>query len=210
MLPVLTNAALIPVDAGVVSVHRASELWITYHQASRAQKPVTAQLIEISDGTQLFDLEDVLDHVFQQGFVDPKWRSVVWLEDCDSVRLKASHTVKDLLANGAGNTPETALRLVISDIPVAIWVHYEYLHDRHSHTSVQRIRLDLPHTKFERLAHITNHIFAKGYLPNKVRSAVSWKRASGRHIAENARVDDLLSSGEGVSEDKPLRLVIDL
>ncbi len=91
---------------------------------------------------------------------------------------------------------------------MAIWVHYEYLHDRHSHTSVQRIRLDLPHTKFERLAHLTNHIFTKGYLPSKVRSAVSWKSASGKYIEENARVDDLLSSSEGVSEDKPLRLVI--
>ncbi|KAH9002795.1 hypothetical protein EDB86DRAFT_2800281, partial [Lactarius hatsudake] len=148
----------------------------------------------------------LFDHVFLQGFVDPKWRSVVWLEDCDSVRLKASHTIKDLPANGAANTSETALRLVISNIPVAIWVHYEYLHDRHSHTSVQCIRLDLPRTKFERLAHLTDHIFAKGYLPNKVRSAVSWKRASGKHVAENVRIDDLPSSS--VSEDKPLRLVI--
>ncbi|KAI9429741.1 hypothetical protein H4582DRAFT_2072453 [Lactarius indigo] len=192
----------------MASVQHTPELWITYHQASRAQKPVTAQLIEVGDGVHIFDLEDVLDHVFQQGFVDPNWRSVVWVEDRDSKRLKTSHTVKDLLVNGAGNTPETALRLVISDIPVAIWVHYEYLHDRHSHTSVQRIRLDLPDNKFERLAHLTNHIFAKGYLPNKVRSAVSWKSASGKHIEENARVDDVLSLGEGVSEDKPLRLVI--
>jgi len=111
MFPVLPSAAL--VDTGVVSVHHIPELWITYHQASRAQKLVTAQLIEIGDGTQLFDLEDVLDHIFQQGFVDPKWRSVVWLEDCDSVRLKTSHTVKGLLAHGAGTTPESALRLVI-------------------------------------------------------------------------------------------------
>jgi hypothetical protein len=210
MLPASVLPSAVLVDTGVVSVHHTAELWITYRQASRAQKPVTAQLIEISDDIQFFDLEDVLDHIFQQGFVDPKWRTVVWFEDCDSVRLKTSHTVKDLLAHGAGNTPETALRLVIADIPLAIWVHYEYLHDRHSHTSTQRFRLDLPHTKFERLAHLTNHIFAKGYLPSKVRSAVSWKRASGKHIEENVKVDDLLSFGEGVSEDKPLRLVIDL
>jgi hypothetical protein len=208
-------------------VHHNAELWITYHQASRAQKPVTAQLIEISDDIQFFDLEDVLDHIFQQGFVDPKWRTVVWFEDCDSVRLKTSHTVKDLLAHCTGNTPETALRLVIgmplfifalryadasypysADIPLAIWVHYEYLHDRHSNTSVQRFRLDLPHTKLECLAHLTNHIFAKGYLPSNVRSAVSWKSTSGKHIEENASLDYVLSLGEGVSEDKPLRLVI--
>ncbi len=100
-------------DTEMASVQHTPELWITYHQVSRAQKPVTAQLIEVSDGTQLFDLEDVLDHVFQQGFVDPNWRSVVWLEDRDSVRLKTSHTVKDLLVHGAGTTPESALRLVI-------------------------------------------------------------------------------------------------
>ena len=74
---------------------------------------VTAQFIEISNAAHLFDLEDVRDHVFEQGFVDPKLRSVVWWEDCTSVRLKASSTVQDLLVRGAGSTPETALRLVI-------------------------------------------------------------------------------------------------
>jgi hypothetical protein len=87
-----------------------SDLWITYHQASRAQRAVTAQLIDVAD---MLDLEDVLDHVFQQGFVDPKWRSVSWWEECTSTRLKASHAVQDLLARGVGNTPATALRLII-------------------------------------------------------------------------------------------------
>jgi hypothetical protein len=92
-----------------------TELWITYHQASRAHKQVTAQLIDVSDAVRFFDLEDVLDHVFEEGFVDPKWRSVVWWEESagPSVRLKASSSLQDLLARGAGNTPETALRLVI-------------------------------------------------------------------------------------------------
>ena len=58
---------------------------------------VTAQLIDVSDAAHLFDLEDVLDHVFEQGFVDPKLRSVVWWEDCTSVRLKGKSTVQDLL-----------------------------------------------------------------------------------------------------------------
>jgi hypothetical protein len=89
------------------------ELWITSHQTSRTHKQVTAQLIDISDNPRVFDLEDVLDRVFEQGFVDPKWRSVVWWEDCNCVRLKASHTVEDLLAQGAGSRPETALRLII-------------------------------------------------------------------------------------------------
>jgi hypothetical protein len=80
-------------------------------------RQVTAQLIDVSDAAQLFDLEDVLDYIFQQGFVDPKWRSVAWWEECStsvgSVRLKASDAVQELLARGAGTTPASALRLVI-------------------------------------------------------------------------------------------------
>jgi hypothetical protein len=60
----------------------------------------------------------------------------------------------------------------------------------------------------ERLAHITNYIFAQGYLPCKARSLVSWKGACGKHIEECARVEDVLSWGEGLCEEKPLRLVI--
>ena len=42
----------------------SSELWITYHQASHMHRQVTAQLIDVSDAVQLFDLEDVLDYIF--------------------------------------------------------------------------------------------------------------------------------------------------
>jgi len=189
---------------------QATDLWITYHQASRAQKQVTAQLVDVSDVVRLFDLEDVLDYVFEQGFVDSKWRSVTWWEDNTLVRLKASSTVQDLLARGAGSTPETALRLIIADVPAAIWVHYEYVHCGHPQTATQRIRLDVPHFKCERLAELTNHIFAKGYLPCKARCRVSWKRTCGKHVEENSKVEDVLSWGEGVCEEKPLRLVIDL
>jgi len=101
-----------PVHSGCPPVH-AQELWIAYHQASRTHKQVTAQLIEVTDAAQLFDLEDVLDYVFEQGFVDPKWRSVTWWEDSTSTRIKASSTVQDLLTRGAGNTPETALHLIV-------------------------------------------------------------------------------------------------
>ncbi|KAF8500782.1 hypothetical protein F5888DRAFT_1632647 [Russula emetica] len=189
----------------------SSELWITYHQASRMHRQMTAQLIDVSDATQLFDLEDVLDHIFQQGFVDPKWRSVAWWEECTSVRLKANHVIQELLARGAGNTPASALRLVIADIPAAVWVHYEYLNCSRPHTATQRIRLDLPQMKCcERLAHITNYIFAQGYLPCKARSMVYWKGTCGKHIEESVKVEDVLSWGEGVCEEKPIRLVIDL
>ena len=91
---------------------------------------------------------------------------------------------------------------------MAVWVHYEYQDNGHPHTATQRIRLDLPHLKCERLAHLANHIFEKGYLPGKARSLVSWKGASGKHIEESVKVEDVLSLGEGVCESKPLRLVI--
>ncbi|KAH9991245.1 hypothetical protein BJV77DRAFT_545916 [Russula vinacea] len=198
--------------SAAVTGHCASvDLWITYHQASRMHRQVTAQLVDVSDATQLFDLEDVLDHIFQQGFVDPKWRSVAWWEECTSARLKASHGVQELLARGVGNTPASALRLVIADIPAAIWVHYEYVRCARPHTATQRVRLDLPQMKCcERLAHITNYIFAQGYLPCRARSMVSWKGACGKHIEESVRVEDVLSWGEGVCEEKPIRLVIDM
>jgi len=186
------------------------ELWITYHQASRSHKRATAQPIDVGDSTCLIDLEDVLDRVFEQGFVDPKWRSVIWWEDCTSVRLKVSTTVQDLLAQGAGSAPETALRLIIVDIPVAIWVHYEYVHCGRQYTATQRFRVEMPDFKCERLAHITNYIFAKGYLPSKARSLVSWKAVSGKVIEESTKVEDVLSWGEGVCEEKPVSLVVGL
>jgi hypothetical protein len=37
---------------------------------------------------------------------------------------------------------------------------------------------------------------------------VCWKGACGKHIEESIRVEDVLSWGEGVREEKPLRLVI--
>jgi len=60
----------------------------------------------------------------------------------------------------------------------------------------------------ERLAHITNYIFGQGYLPCRVRSMVSWKGSCGKHIEECTKVEDVLSWGEGVCEEKPLRLLV--
>jgi hypothetical protein len=37
---------------------------------------------------------------------------------------------------------------------------------------------------------------------------VSWKGACGKHIEESVKVEDVLSWGEGVCEEKPLRLMI--
>ena len=94
------------------------------------------------------------------------------------------------------------------DIPTAIWVHYEYVNGVHPRTATQRIRLDLPHFQCGSLMHLTNYIFAKGYLPCNARFLVSWKGACGKYIKENAKVEDVLSWGEGLCEEKPLRLVI--
>jgi len=123
-LPSTPSSTLLSLDTDMASamhcpqvhcpqVQASGELWITYHQASRTHKQVTAQLVDVSDAAQFFDLEDVLDYVFQQGFVDAKWRSVTWWEDCSSVRLKACTTVQDVLARSAGTTPETAIHLII-------------------------------------------------------------------------------------------------
>ena len=95
-----------------------------------------------------------------------------------------------------------------ADVPTAIWVHYEYVNGVHPNTATQRFHLDSLHFSCERLTHLTNHIFAKGYLPCKVRSLVSWKGASGKHLKENAEIEDVLSWGEGLCEERPLRLVI--
>ena len=87
-------------------------------------------------------------------------------------------------------------------------MHYEYVNGVHPHTATQRFRLDSRHLKCERLTHLTNHIFAKGYLPRKARSFVFWKGACGKHVKENTEVEDILSWDEGLSEEKPLHLVI--
>jgi hypothetical protein len=46
------------------------------------------------------------------------------------------------------------------DAPTAIWVRYEYIDAVHPHTATQRLRLDSPHFKCERLTHLMSHIFA--------------------------------------------------
>jgi hypothetical protein len=96
----------------------------------------------------------------------------------------------------------------VADVPQAVWVNYEYVNSFHQVAATQRIRLDVPNFKCERLAHLTNHIFAKGYLPAKTRSSVYWKGVGGRRIEENVKVEDVFSWGEGLYETKPLRLVV--
>ena len=90
------------------------EFWLTYHQVSRANKPSTAQLIELEfQNHKLSDLEDVLEHVFRQGYVEPKYRPSSWWEKQNGMKVKGSHVVEDLLKEGVGKCQDTALKLVI-------------------------------------------------------------------------------------------------
>ena len=103
-----------------------NELWLSYHQVSRCNKPVTAQLIELEfQNHRLVDLEDVLDHLFGQGFIEAKYRSLAFWEDHEGSRIQAAHAVEELLKNGLGKCPQTALRLVIG----GLFLHFdEFLH----------------------------------------------------------------------------------
>jgi hypothetical protein len=188
-----------------------TELWLTYHMVSRVctGKPTTAQLIELEfQNNKLVDLEDVLDHVFRQGFVDPKHRPSTWWEKKDGNKVKGSQSVEDLLKQGVGRCQDTALKLVIEDVPPAIWFSYVYLHNAVTPAVTQRIKFDA-HVQLEKLAHVTNHVFGEGYLPAKFRTVVHWEGVCGKPILESATLADVLSWGEGVSENKAIRLVID-
>lgn len=90
------------------------ELWLTYHQASRTSHPPTSQLIELDmKGQKMHDLEDVLDYIFAQGYVEAKFRPVSWWEKCSGDKVKGSLCVDELLQQGVGHCQETAMRLVI-------------------------------------------------------------------------------------------------
>lgn len=90
-----------------------TELWLSYHQASRAHQPPTSQLVELGGKQKLQDLEDVLEYVFQQGFLDTKLRPLSWWEKCDGEKVRNSIGVDELLQQGVGTCEDAAMRLVI-------------------------------------------------------------------------------------------------
>ncbi|KAF8158008.1 hypothetical protein B0H34DRAFT_438263 [Crassisporium funariophilum] len=186
-----------------------TEFWLSYHLASRVHLPPTTQLVELEFHNQkLQDLEDVLDHVFRQGYVEAKYRPVTWFERKDGHKIKGSQLIDVLLKEGVGRSPETALRLVVEDLANTFWFTYVYLHG--SKTVVtQRVKLNELPAKCDRLAHITNHLFQQGFLAAKLRPVVHWQKACGVRVEEHACVRDILSAGEGTCEEKPLRLIID-
>jgi hypothetical protein len=83
-----------------------------------------------------------------------------------------------------------------------------YLKNPGVQTTVQRIRTDDPRTKIEKLAHVTNYIFDRGYLLPKFRSSIYWQTACGKTVKEDVSIMEALEFGEGSSEDRPLRLVV--
>lgn len=99
-----------------------------------------------------------------------------------------------------------------ADAPPAIWLSYVYLHHGPSHRhATQRIKLHEPTCtgKLVLIAHLTNHVFAKGYLSSHLRSKVYWKGPCGRPIHEHERIEDVLVKGEGCKEESALQLVVD-
>ncbi|KAJ8593949.1 hypothetical protein M405DRAFT_809990 [Rhizopogon salebrosus TDB-379] len=185
-----------------------NELWLTYHQASRYNKPVTAQLVELEFQNQkLNDLEDVLEHLFRQGFIEVQHRPLSYWENHDGQRLNAGRAVEELLKEGAGACPQSALRLVIADCPPHVWFSYVYTHKTVGPAVTQRVKL--AEAKLGITAHLTNHIFHSGYLPARYRTVVTWQGPCGRKIEEHERLEDLLTAGEGHCETSPLRLIID-
>jgi len=182
-----------------------TEFWITYQLASRCTQAPTIQLIELDE--KLFDLEDILDYVFRQGYLEAKLRPFTYWERKDGSKVKASYPVLDLLEEGVGKTPESALKLLVEDVPTCLWFSYVYLHGHKPHSAATQ-RIKLTEHKFERLANLTNYIFCQGFLAPKYRSVVHWTQPCGKRVGENTCLNLLLLEGEG-SEDKPLRLIID-
>ncbi|KAF8626007.1 hypothetical protein AX17_006730 [Amanita inopinata Kibby_2008] len=187
-----------------------TEFWLSYHLTSRAHLAPTTQLIELEHQEhKLSDLEDLLEHVFRQGFIEARHRPAAWWEKKDGFKVKAISSLEDLLNEGVGKCPETALKLVVEDMPAAFWFTYVYLHQPHSRVVTQRIKFAGSEKRFEKLAHVTNHVFAQGFLPCKYRPTVHWQTPCGRRINEYTLVNEILINGGGACEEKALRLVID-
>ena len=63
----------------------------------------------------------------------------------------------------------------VADRPPALWFTYVYLRTPRAQAATQRVKPDVPNLNCERLAHSTNRIFAKSYLPANHRSLVVWQ-----------------------------------
>ena len=94
-----------------------------------------------------------------------------------------------------------------------MWFSYEYTTAPGDVPQVkQRVKLEAIHTHCHgadpKIAHLTNYIFQQGYLAKHLRTKVYWQSICGKKVEEHADLLELLAVGEGVAEDKTLRLVI--
>ncbi|KIM89453.1 hypothetical protein PILCRDRAFT_61309, partial [Piloderma croceum F 1598] len=122
----------------------------------------TAQLIELEfQDRKLVDLEDVLDHVFCQGFVEAKYRPSFWWENMDGKKIKGGQVVWARVLDNRYLLSRHSFPSIIEDIPPAIWFSYNYKNNTSAPVVTQRIKFDA-HVMLEKLAHVTNHIFSQG------------------------------------------------
>jgi hypothetical protein len=100
--------------------------------------------------------------------------------------------------------------IAAEDIPSALWFTYVYRNNAGTQSVTQRVKfVHCPTTpKLERLANVTNYIFKQGYLAANLRPFVHWQGPCGKKIEESIHVQEVLSSGVGTSEEKPLRLFV--
>ncbi|KXN80656.1 hypothetical protein AN958_08934 [Leucoagaricus sp. SymC.cos] len=184
------------------------ELWLVYQFASRGNAAPTPQLIELEvDGKALHDVEDVLEHVFRQGYVEARSRPVATWVRRDGVPVHPSDSVEELLKQGVGKCAETAIVLFIGDMPTDFWITYYHVNTPEAKVSTQRVRLNQG-IKFEHIAHLTNYVFNQGYLPSRYRPLVHWETQCGKKLAEDALVVDVWNRGFGVTYGKPIILII--
>jgi len=77
----------------------------------------TTQLIALeSPHHRVFTMEDILDHVFRQGYIDARYRPFARWEYGDGYRVSVSQPVEVLFNQGIGRTREGALQLVIGKL----------------------------------------------------------------------------------------------
>ncbi|XP_006462863.1 hypothetical protein AGABI2DRAFT_193938 [Agaricus bisporus var. bisporus H97] len=207
------------------------EFWLAYQFLSRGNIAPTTQLIELeSPSYKLVDLEDVLEYaappydddvyddavnslrtdiqVFRQGFVEPHFRPVTTWVRKDGAPVHPSDVVEELIKQNVGKCPESAIKLVVEDAPTTLWFTYHYVHNPTAKVSIQRVRLNQGY-RFEHLAHLTNYVFAQGYLPGHYRPLVHWETPCGKKLGEDMHVADLLGDGFGVADHKAIKLIID-
>lgn len=99
-----------------------------------------------------------------------------------------------------------------ADIPPAVWISYHYVHNPTAPQVTQRVKLDALQPYVcgvrPRLAHVSNFVFERGFLAAHLRARVHWERPCRTRIEEHADLFEILGFGEGIVEEKAIRLVV--